>query len=112
MPVTSNRSIVIGFTGEVEYSQTFPAAVSSLGSGQIQVVDLSSGNNTITVPDDAVAVTIVPETGNTAVITLKGVNGDMGIILSPVDPCSLSLDGVTSFVLNVSGAVTVRLIFS
>ncbi len=34
MSVASNRSIQIDFTGAVEYSQVFNAAVSAVGSGQ------------------------------------------------------------------------------
>ncbi len=113
MAVTSDYSIILNQTGDVEYQQTFAGTTNATGSGQNQLVDLSSGNNTITVPSNAVGVTIVPPADNTDVLTLKGVNGDTGIIISPADPMFLSLDGASSFVINASGAVTgVRLIYS
>lgn len=113
MAVTSNRKVVIQFTGDVLYSQEFSAAVSSLGSGQNQLVDLASGANTITVPSNAVAVTIIPPSDNEETITLKGVTGDTGISLSKTDPCSLSLLSVSSFVLTAGGVITgLRLIYS
>lgn len=112
MSVTSNRSVAIEFTGDVEYSQEFEAAQVSTGSGQSQLIALSSGNNTITVPTSAVGVTIVPPVGSAVVLTLKGVNGDTGIVIHPSDPTSLGLSGVTSFVVNAASSVSVRFIYS
>lgn len=113
MSVTSNRSIQISFSADVEYVQTFSAAVNPSGSGQNQLVNLVIGANTITVPSGAVAVTIIPPAANAVTMLLKKVTGDTGISLSLLDPCSLSLNGVTSFVLTAGGAITgLRLIFS
>lgn len=112
MSVTSNRLVQIAFTGDVEYTQEFSAAASAVGSGQNQLVALSSGNNTITVPTSAIAVTIIPPTGNTVALILKGVNGDTGIALALLGPSSISLLSVTTFVLNAASSVTVRLIYS
>lgn len=112
MSVTSNRLIQIAFSSDIEYTQEFLATTNATGSGQNQLVELASGNNTITVPSGAIAVTIIPPVANTKVLTIKGVNGDTGISIHLVDPCSLSLNNVSSFVLNSSGIVTVRLIFS
>ena len=113
MAVTSNRSVLISMTGDVEYSQTFAASVSSLGSGQISLIDLSSGTNTITVPTDAVAVTIIPPANNTQTMLLKKVTGDTGWNLALTAPNSISMDAVTTFVITAGGAITgVRFIFS
>lgn len=113
MSVTSDRSVVLQFTGDVEYQQNFDASTGATSPGEIKITDLTTGNNTITVPDDAIAVTIVKPSGNTVVLTLKGVNGDTGILLSLTDPDSISLNGsVTSFVINVASAVTLRFIFT
>lgn len=84
----------------------------------IENQSLASGNNTITKPDDAVAVTIKPPDSNIGddevTITLKGVNGDTGIAIHPTAPTSIGLDStVTSFVLNASDDLDdVRLIWS
>lgn len=113
MSVTSNRSVTITQTGDVEYTQEFSAPVNSAGSGQNQLVNLSSGANTITVPTGAVAVTIIPPDNNSQTITLKGVTGDTGIALALTAPCSLSLSSVGTFVLTAGGTITgVRLIYS
>ena len=114
MAVTSNRQITITFGGDVEYAQTFTASTNAAGSGDNYLINLSSGNNTVSVPDNCVAVTIIPPVDNEEVITLKGINGDTGIALALEDPCSLSLaSSVTSFVLNASDAIEgVRIIFS
>ena|SRR6185503_9693831 len=113
MSVTSNRKITITWTNDVEYSQEFEASVNASGSGQNQLVNLSSGANTITVPTGAIGVTIIPPALNATAITLKGVTGDTGIALSLLDPCSLSLTGVSTFCLTAAGTITgVRLIYS
>lgn len=112
MSITSNRKVTIEWAGDIDYSQEFDAATVSTGSGQNQLVALSSGNNTITVPTSAIGVTILMPSGNAVQVTLKGDNADTGIALSQSDPTSIGLNGVTSFVLNAASAVTVRLIYS
>lgn len=113
MSVASNRSVILSMTGDVEYTQQFDAVVNSAGSGQNQLVNLSSGANTITVPSGAVAVTIIPPAANAVAMTLKGVAGDTGIALSLLAPSSISLLSVSSFVINAASAITgVRFIYS
>lgn len=113
MSVTSNRDINLQFTGDVEYQQSFSSETSVDASGQNQIIELTTGNNTITVPDDAISATIVKPSDNEVVLKLKGVSGDTGILLSLTDPDSISLNGsVTSFVINVASAVTLRFIFT
>ena len=71
--------------------------------------------NAIHVPTGATAVLIVPDSANTAAITLKGVTGDTGIALHLTDPTTIALSSsVTSFGLTVGGAgiVGLRLIWS
>jgi hypothetical protein len=113
MSVTSDRSVIIQFSGGVEYAQEFAAVASTAGSGQNQLVNLTTGANTITVPTGAIAATILPPSGNTVAITLKGVTGDTGIALHKTDPTSLALNSVSTFCLTAGGAITgVRLIYS
>lgn len=112
MAITANRSVIVEFTGDLEYTQQYDAQPSNASPGQVEVVDLAIGNNTITVPSGAVAVTIVPASDNDETLRLKGVNGDTGINLSMTDPTSIGLDGVSSFVLNAGDDITVRLIYS
>lgn len=112
MSVTSDRSVAIQNTLDVEYQQSFAAQTNEDGSGINTLQELVSGNNTITVPDDAIAVTIIKPEDNEVVLKIKGVAGDTGITLNPIDPDSISLDGMTTFVINASDVVTVRLIFT
>jgi len=112
MAVVSNRQVLISWTGDVEYTQEFDAAVNNAGPGDNHLLNLSSGANTITVPTGTKAVTIIPPTGNTVVMTLKGIAGDTGIALQLTDPSSIALTS-TTFVLNAASALTgLRLIYS
>lgn len=73
----------------------------------VQQTSLSSGNNTVSKPASAGGVVIIPPENNTAVLTLKGVNGDTGVALHATGPTMLTLKAsVTTFVLNASAAVT------
>lgn len=112
MSVTSNRTVTISWAGTIDYSQAFEASTVSTGSGQNQLVTLASGNNAITVPTNAIAVTILMPVTNTVQVTLKGVNGDTGIALNLLDPTSIGLQAVSAFVLSAASAVTVRLMYS
>lgn len=117
MAVTSNRGITIAFTGDVIADNTFSAAESIVSPGQIDIVSLSSGANTITPPSGGTtpkAVTIVPPAGNNNTITLKGITGDTGVVLHKTDPSSIALNSSTAtFVLTASADIAgVRLIWS
>lgn len=110
MAVTAKRSIVTNFSGDVGLNTTSRAADNATSLGETEILDLAGGDNTITVPTSTgstlAGVTIVPPSGNTEALILKGVGGDTGIALHKTDPTSLGLDsGVTSFVLNAAGAV-------
>lgn len=117
MSVTSNRSIDVIFEVDHESSDTYEADENTDSPGQVQVVTLSSGNNTVTVPSGGTtpkAVTIVKPSGNTTSITFKGVAGDTGVRLHDTDPDSISLDSsVSSFVLTAGASLEgVRLIWT
>ena len=112
MAVTSDRDILIQLTGDVEFSDVFSSQTSIVSPGSIAPVELASGNNTITIPDDAIAVTIIKPAANTVQLIAKGVNGDTGIRLNLLDPDCISLGTTPTLVLNAASAVTVRLIFT
>ena len=117
MAVTSNLKLNLKFSGDVTLDDFFAFAQNAASPGQAQVLDLSSGNNTITVPSGgssaASGVIVIPPSGNAVVLTLKGVAGDTGFAMGLTDPAVLTLgSGVTSFVINAASAVTgVRLFF-
>lgn len=79
----------------------------------VQQLDLSSGNNSITIPTGAAGVIIKLPTTNTTLVTLKGVNGDTGIKLHKTAPTALIVDSTqTTFVLSAAAGITgVRLIW-
>lgn len=111
--VTSDRSTTISLSGDVDYEQSFDAPTNPNGSGQNQVINLSTGANTITPPPGAIAVTIIPPANNSVQMTLKGVTGDTGIALALLGPSSISLNSVSTFVLNAASGITgVRFIYS
>jgi hypothetical protein len=117
MAVTATRTIALGFTGDVVGNEALAAATNAVSPGQIQIVTLASGNNTITVPTGGTtpkACSITKPSDNTTAITLKGVTGDTGIRLHDTDPDSISIDdSVTTFVLNAAAEIVgVRLYFS
>ena len=109
MATTAKRSISISMTGEVSYNQSFAAADNSAAPGDIDIFSLTTGDNTISVPtggSTVKAATIIPPSGNTQVIKIKGAGGDTGVNIHKTDPTSLGLDSVSSFILNVAGNVT------
>lgn len=117
MATTSQRESTITYTGDINITIPVQAASNSASPGQTDLVTLSSGNNTITIPaggSTPKACTIVPPSGNINTLTLKGVAGDTGILLHKTDPTTVAIDtGVASFVLNAGATITgVRLIWS
>lgn len=110
MAITSTRNIQIGFSGDVAASLAFAAASNSASPGDIDILTLSSGFNTITLPTGGSTVrgaTIIPPAGNAQTLTLKGVTGDTGIPMHLTDPSSITFaSGATSFGITAGGTVT------
>lgn len=78
-----------------------------------QVINLSSGNNTINATvcpalPQAGGVVLIPPTGNGQLLTLKGITADTGISISRAAPTvyTFSPTPPSSFVINAGGAVT------
>lgn len=83
--------------------------------GAKQSIVLANGNNTITIPDGTTFVTIQPPAGNVQTLTLKGVNGDTGVRISPTAFTSFSRDPTVltaTFVLFTGGAFTAATLIS
>lgn len=110
MSVSSTRSQSIVLTGDVTGTETVSAATNAASPGSITIHSLASGANTITVPtggSTVTAATILPPTGNTQTITLKGVTGDTGVGLHLTDPTTIALaSSVTTFCLTAGGTIT------
>jgi hypothetical protein len=117
MSTASARTQTITFTGDVTATQSNAALSNPASPGVNELLKLLTGPNTITVPTGGatgVAVTIIPPAGNVVPITLKGIDGDAGILLHPTDPSTIALGStVSTFVLAVTSDVTgVRFIWS
>lgn len=117
MSTTASRRVSVAFSGDVEAEIIGQATNNAASPGQTQIVTLSSGANTITPPSGGstpTAVTIIPPAGNTALITLKGITGDTGVVLHKTDPTSIGLNSPTdTFVLTAGASIAgVRLVWS
>lgn len=117
MSVTSNRTVSVSFTGDLVSTISEAAAASTVSPGSVTIHTLSSGANNITPPTGGStpkAATIIPPTGNTNTLTLKGVTGDTGIAMHLTDPAVVTLaTTVTTFCITAGGTVTgLRIIWS
>ena len=116
MAVTANLNYALTFTGDAETRDNFGISENQASPGQNQVIDLSSGDNVITVPTGgsslAVAIIIIPPPANAITLTLKGDASDIGIALGLTDPTSIAVNSISSFIINAGGSVVgLRLIF-
>lgn len=117
MSVNATRVITIAFTGDITANNSLSAAASASSPGSITIHTLAPGDNTITVPTGGSTVkgaTIIPPAGNTNAITLKGVGGDTGVVLSKLDPTSIGFETApANFVLNAGSTIAgMRIIWS
>lgn len=115
--VTVSGNVSGSPVGSRSISQTITA---STAVDATQVLTLSSGNNTVTVPTGATvcviagpnAVSPIPNPSYAGVLTVKGVAGDTGIIMSAKWPTVLSWDTApANFVINATVLCTVELWF-
>jgi len=110
-------SIKTIFEGDINFSDDFSSEANDTSPAAIQIYDLVLGPNTITCPLSPsgtfpIAALILLPINNALNITLKGVAGDVGILLSPIAPFIISLNDVASFVLDAEDAISgVRIIF-
>jgi hypothetical protein len=113
MAVNATRNVTIVYAGDVVGVESLDAAANASSPGQVQIIALASGANTITPPAGAKAVTIVPPAANVITLTLKGVTGDTGVGLHLTDPTSIALASAAStFVITTSNTVTLRFFWS
>lgn len=111
MPVISNRQVSVTFTDDLNATLAYDAIQNEDSPGSVQLITLAIGNNTITLPGGGAvpaSVIIIPPVDNEEVITLKGVNGDTGIVINPVDPTVLTFNAdslPTFFVLNAAAEI-------
>jgi hypothetical protein len=107
MAKASTVNIIVGVSGDGVTSSTAPTAIAnaSCPSGGETPVSLSSGNNTVTLPTNAIGALIVPPSTSTVAKIIKGVNGDTGIGIHAINPTFLSFVSTqTTFVINAASA--------
>jgi hypothetical protein len=114
--ITANVSVRVTLTGDLGFDGSFAITQNINSPGTTEVLDLTTGNNTITIPSPGtsacIGVLVIPPSGSTVVLTLKGVNGDTGFVIHPKNPSYIGVGSeVSSIVINASGAVTCRFIF-
>jgi hypothetical protein len=112
MPVISNRSLSITFSGDVNYSLQFNAIPNNNAQGIETVVSLPIGNTSIGITGMN-ACTIIPPVGNTTLIILKGASADQGVTLHPTDPTTVTFFAPAIAILTVLAQINgVRLIYT
>lgn len=116
---TGNVTVQGNQSGGPAGSLTFgPLTITASSAiGQLQVVALTTGANTITIPSGTTcalitppnAVTPVPNPNYGGTLTLKGVSGDTGVVIGNKYPTLLSWDtSPASVVINASTGCTVE----
>ncbi len=113
MSVASTRIVTIAQVGDgLNNSLVFPAASNALAAGAIDIFTLS-GSTVIAFPtggSQTQGATIIPPSGNTNTITVKGTTADVGIVIHKTDPTSLAFDTTTttqtSIVITVNATTT------
>lgn len=111
MSITSSRVETITFAGDIDVSLSFAAADNSSSPGSVSIYTLTTGANTITLPTGGSTpkgATLVPPSGNTQTLTLKGVSGDTGITLHKTNPTTITFDATppANFILTAGGTIT------
>lgn len=109
MAVTSTRTTSIAFSGDIAAQISLAAVNNTNSPGDVDILTLTTGANTITLPSGGSApkgATIIPPPANAVLVTLKGVSGDTGIPLHLTDPAIVTFDTTaTTFVLTAAAQV-------
>lgn len=114
MAVTSTRVITVNFSGDgLNGAFTFSATSNAVAPGAISILTLPTGSTVVAFPTGGSTVygaTIIPPTGNTSTITVKGTTADVGVAIHKTDPTSIAFDTTsttqTGFTITVSSTVT------
>jgi hypothetical protein len=96
-------------SGNFNYDSPNINGTAGVGADQMS---LSSGANTITCPTGAVGFTIIPPSGGSTSLTLKGVSGDTGISLSPSLPSHITVGTLpANIVITTGGTVSITIVW-
>lgn len=101
----------IDISGEVEaltsgqLKMVLPTIVLTTAVGDVDVVNLASGDNTITLATATSVLVIIPPTTNAQTLTMKGVTGDTGLLMDPAKPFVYCRAAGTTEVILVAGGI-------
>lgn len=70
-----------------------------------------NGFQALTVPTGATAVLIIPPSANTNALTLKGVSGDTGILISKTQPTLVTLGTAPSIGILTAASTTINFVW-
>lgn len=118
MSATARRKIIITFNGDVAGEQEYEAAEVSDSVAAIQTYTMAAATPTVFIcpassDQDPKSATIIKPSDYAGTLTLKGLSGDTGILLSPTEPDTITMgDGQTSFVLLASAECFIRVVWT
>lgn len=113
MSTAATAILQLATTGDVIMGpENFAAAVNTASPAQTQLVTLSSGDNSISMPSaTCTRITITKPAGNTVALAF-GAGGTFPLHLTDWDSFSSSLAQGGTFVINAASTVTVRLTYT
>jgi len=112
MAASASVSITGSVAGGPSGTKTLATIVTSnpTSTDAVSVTSFSTGFTSVTIPTNAIGVVIVPPAGNAQTLTLKGITGDTGITIHPVNPTLVNFaTGTTTFGITVGGTVVLEL---
>lgn len=107
---TSLRGSITGLgIGDVAVQPSDIQTAAPIGTRTLQA--LAIGNNTITIPSGTTTVILIPPSGNTATLILKGVNADTGFRLHNTNWQAIHPDSsVASIVINSTAVLNLEVV--
>lgn len=114
MAVAGSWRVFGSLTGLPQGTESVDVSVvapSTATGGRVTQTIASATFTTITPPAAATAVVIIPPPANANTITLKGVTGDTGVVLSKTQPTVLALTAGGTFGLLCSGSTVLTFVY-
>jgi len=111
MSISATVLTNVRFSGDYNFNVDFPTTPNAASPGSIQTINLVTGDNTILIPQPtgaiAKGVIIVPPSGNTIVLGIRGTaDTGVGILISKTNPTNIAFDTLppTSFIVKCTAA--------
>lgn len=114
MAVSGSWRVFGSVTGLVQGTEAVDVSITAPSTaigGRVTTSFAAATFATVTPPAAATAVVIIPPSTNAGTITLKGVTGDTGIVLSKTQPTVLALTAGGSFGLLCSALTVMTFVY-